>query len=71
MSLGSLRYDKYFDYTKRLKDDRAKAVVTKYYNRLMVNVQDRITKRNLQRVKAGVLTYPYFLPEWMPNSIHT
>ena len=71
MSLGSIRYDTIFDYSDHLKDDRAKAVVKKYHQRLVGEVNDEITERNNQRLADGKLTYPYLLPKWMPNSIHT
>lgn len=69
MSLGSLRYDKFFDY--KLKDDRANEVVSKYNKRLMEDINEKISDANNKRLKLGFLSYPYFLPPWMPNSIHT
>jgi hypothetical protein len=71
MSLGSLRFDVLFDYGKHLKDDRAKAVVNKYHHHLTGSVNDEITARNHKRLAEGKMSYPYFLPKWMPNSIHT
>ena len=71
MSLGSIRYDVLFDYGKHLKDDRAKAVVNKYYGRLTGSINDQMSARNEERLKNGKLSYPYLLPKWMPNSIHT
>ena len=66
-----MRYDVLFDYGKHLKDDRAKAVVNKYYDRLLGSITDEITARNQKRLQNGKLSYPYLLPKWMPNSIHT
>ena len=71
MSLGSIRYDVILDYGKQLKDDRARILVNKYHNRLIVTVNDEITTRNQYRLGNGTLAYPYLLPKWMPNSIHT
>ena len=71
MSLGSLRFDVYLDYGKHLKDKRAKFVVNKYHNRLIGTINDKITARNKKRLANGKMSYPYFLPKWMPNSIHT
>ncbi|XP_028401888.1 arachidonate 5-lipoxygenase-like [Dendronephthya gigantea] len=71
MTLGSIRYDTIFDYGDHLKDDRAKAVVKKYHERLIGEVNDKITQRNKERLADGKLSYPYLLPKWLPNSIHT
>ena len=71
MSLGSIRYDVLFDYGKHLKDDRAKAIVNKYHERLIGSINDQIAARNQERLQNGKLSYPYLLPKWMPNSIHT
>ncbi|CAB4030239.1 arachidonate 5-lipoxygenase-like [Paramuricea clavata] len=71
MSLGSIRYDVIFDYGKYLKDDRAKAVVNKCHDRLIGGINDQISARNQKRLANGKLSYPYLLPKWMPNSIHT
>ena len=71
MSLGSLRYDVIFDYGKELADDNARAVVNKYHKRLVGPIDDQISARNDDRLAKGKLTYPYLLPKWMPNSIHT
>ena len=71
MTLGSIRYDVVFDYGKYLKDDRAKAVVNKCHDRLTGGINDQITARNQKRLANGKLSYPYLLPKWMPNSIHT
>ena len=70
MNLGSLRYDVLLDYGKHLEDDRAKAIVNKYHERLMVTINDQITARNQKRLANGKLSYPYLLPKWVPNSIH-
>jgi hypothetical protein len=70
-SLGSIRYDVLLDYGNRLKDDRGKAVVKKYHARLIGTINDQISVRNQERFASGKLTYPYFLPKWMPNSIQT
>ena len=71
MSLGSIRYDVLLDYSKHLEDDRARAVVSKYHNRLIGSINDQITARNQTRLQSGKMSYPYLLPKWMPNSIHT
>jgi hypothetical protein len=66
-----MRYDVLLDYGKRLEDDRGRAVVNKYYRRLRGRINDQITARNQRRLASGKMSYPYLLPNWMPNSIHT
>ena len=71
MSLGSLRFDVLLDYGGKLKDHRAKAVVNKYHARLTGPINSIITRRNKARLAVGKFTYPYLLPKWITNSIHT
>ncbi len=71
MTLGSMRYDVLFDYGKHLRDDRAKAVVNKCHRQLTTSINAEITARNNKRLAEGKMSYPYFVPKWMPNSIHT
>ena len=70
MSLGSIRYDKLFDYSDKLEDPKARYLVKRYYKK--IKGISRVTKvKNKQRIKDGHLAYPYFLADLMPNSIHT
>ena len=71
MTLGSIRYDKLFDYSDTLKDDKAKKLVKKYYDDLHGEVNTLIMKRNFKRDLEGKFIYPYFMPQWLTNSIQT
>ena len=71
MAVGSMRFDVYLDYSRHIKDRPAKAVVNKYHKRLIGTINDEITARNKKRLANGKISYPYFLPKWLPNSIHT
>ncbi|CAB3994831.1 arachidonate 5-lipoxygenase-like [Paramuricea clavata] len=71
MTLGSLRYDKLFDYSVNLVDEKAKVLVKKYYDELHGEVNKRIIKRNRKRQLEGKFIYPYFMPQWLTNSIQT
>ncbi|CAB4020417.1 Hypothetical predicted protein, partial [Paramuricea clavata] len=53
MNLGSLRYDKLFDYSDNLADDQAKVLVKKYYDDLHGEVNKLIIKRNCKRQLVG------------------
>ncbi|CAB4035219.1 arachidonate 5-lipoxygenase-like [Paramuricea clavata] len=71
MTLGSIRYDKLFDYSDNLADDQAKALVKKYYDELHGKVNKQIIERNCKRQLEGKFIYPYFMPQWLTNSIQT
>ena len=71
LNLGSLRFDNLLDYGERMLDEQAATVVKKHHKILMTRVKTIIDQRNDERFKEGHLTYPYFKPGWIPNSIHT
>jgi hypothetical protein len=71
MTLGSIRYDKLFDYSDNLADDQAKALVKKYHDELHGEVNKQIIRRNCKRQLEGKFIYPYFMPQWLTNSIQT
>jgi hypothetical protein len=71
MTLGSVRYDKFFDYSDTLVDDKAKKLVKKYYDLLHGEVNKEIIDRNCRRHLEGKAIYPYLMPQWMTNSIQT
>ena len=52
-------------------DEEAATVVKKHHKILMTRVKAMIDQRNDERFREGHLTYPYFKPGWIPNSIHT
>ena len=69
--LASFRYDSLFDYYKELKDEAARKIVNKHFNRLREDVQPDLERENKKRLDNGDLTYPYYLPTWMTNGIQT
>ena len=71
MTLGSIRYDRYFDYSDTLVDDQAKELVKKYYDELNGVVNKNIMERNFERHLKGKPIYPYLMPQWLTNSIQT
>ncbi|KAL9986134.1 hypothetical protein ACROYT_G000222 [Oculina patagonica] len=71
MTLAAMHYDSLFDFVARLPDKKGRLVVQKYYNYLQGYVTSTIQKRNVKRFDEGHLPYPYFLPAWIANSIHT
>ena len=71
MTLASLHYDSLFDYADRLQDKKGRNVVRKYYSYLHGYVKSTVKARNVQRFREGHLPYPYLLPGWIANSIHT
>ena len=60
-----------FDYFNHMDDKAAKYLVQKYYKKMMEEIKPVLTARNKARYDDGHLTYPYFVPGWLPNSIHT
>jgi len=71
MTLAAMHYDSLFDFVFRVPDKKGRLVVQKYYNYLHGYVTSTISQRNVKRFKEGHLPYPYFLPAWIANSIHT
>ena len=69
-NIASIHLDALFDYGSKLQDEQAGALVEKYYKGL-----DTLTKvlldANDERVRQGFLPYPYFLPEYVTNSVST
>jgi len=70
-SLGLLRLDRLFDYGPFLNDERGREVLYKHHTQLQKTMEPLLDKRNKKRYEAGFLTYPYFLPRWLPNGIQT
>ena len=71
MTLATMHYDSLFDFVYRVADKKGRLVVQKYYKYLQGYVTSTISQRNVKRFKEGHLPYPYFLPEYIANSIHT
>ena len=71
MNLGTLRYDKLFDYGATLSDKAAGDLVKQVYKTLETKAHVEIKARNWRRIQEGRLSYPYFLVGLMPNSIHS
>ena len=70
-TLGIFRLDRLFDYGNELQDVKAGDLLNRYYSYLMTVVQPRLQETNRQREKSGYLTYPFFIPKWLPNGIQT
>jgi arachidonate 15-lipoxygenase len=67
-ALAGYHYDQLLDYTLN-SEDGSQAIVEKYRQQLVTEVRETIVARNQQRAgQAGLLAYPYFLPEKIPNS---
>jgi len=67
-ALAGYHYDKLLNYDLNAKDG-SDAIVKKYYQQLTTTVRNTIVERNEQRGgQTGLLVYPYFLPENIPNS---
>jgi arachidonate 15-lipoxygenase len=67
-ALAGYRYDQLLDYNLN-SEDGAQAIVEKYRRQLITQVRQTIVARNKQRSgQEGLLPYPYFLPENIPNS---
>lgn len=66
-ALAGYHYDELLKYD--LSTDGSDAIVKKYYQQLTTTVRKAIEAQNQQRGElAGLLVYPYFLPENIPNS---
>jgi len=70
-TLGIFRLDRLFDYGNFLEDTDAVNLVNHYYSKLMLVVQPKLQSLNRKRKDRGDLTYPYFIPKWLPNGIQT
>lgn len=70
-SLGTFRFDSLFDYGNELEDPKATKVVNDFYCFLMRVLQPKMQLINRKREKYGYLTYPYFIPRWLPNGIQS
>ena len=70
-SLATFRFDTLFDYGNELQDTKAAITVNSYYRYLMDVVQPRMQELNQKRKERGHLTYPYLIPQWLPNGIQT
>jgi arachidonate 15-lipoxygenase len=67
-ALAGYHYDQLLNYDL-CNDDGSQAIVKKYYQLLVTEVRNEIVARNKQRAgQAGLMVYPYFLPENIPNS---
>lgn len=62
--------DQLFDYYSKLTDDKGHKLVHKYYEN-MDELSKMMLDNNEKRVNTGFLPYPYFLPEFVTNSIST
>jgi len=60
-----------FDYGSQLVDGLAKSLFAKYAKLLNETIKPQLEKENKERFQAGHLTYPYFVPGYIANSIHT
>lgn len=67
-ALAYYHYDQLLDY-HLCAEDGSEQLVRKYQNLLVTTDRDQIVLRNQQRASTpGLLVYPYFLPENIPNS---
>jgi len=70
-SLALYRFDTIFDYGNDLEDIRAVKLLNRYFAYLMTVLQPEMQENNQQRKEDGDLTYPYFIPRWLPNGVQT
>ena len=67
-ALAGYHYDQLLNYDLNTADG-SDAIVKKYYQQLTTTVRNTIVESNNKRAAdAGLLVYPYFLPENIPNS---
>jgi arachidonate 15-lipoxygenase len=67
-ALAGYHYDQLLNYDLNTADG-SDAIVKKYYQQLTTTVRKTIVESNNKRAaQAGLLVYPYFLPENIPNS---
>jgi arachidonate 15-lipoxygenase len=66
--IAGYHYDRLLQYDL-CSSDESQALVQKFLTRLRTQVQPVIEARNAERAKQpGLVPYPYFLPENIPNS---
>ena len=70
-SLALYRFDTIFDYGNDLEDIRGVKLINRYFSYLINVVQPEMQDNNQQRKEEGHLTYPYFIPRWLPNGVQT
>jgi arachidonate 15-lipoxygenase len=67
-ALAGYHYDKLLNYDLNTNDG-SDAIVKKYYQQLTTTVRNTIVASNNNRAgQTGLLVYPYFMPENIPNS---
>ena len=67
-ALAGYHYDQLLNYNLG-NQDGSQVIVDKYYLQLTTEVRSEIVARNEQRAEQdGLMVYPYFLPENIPNS---
>lgn len=71
MTLTAMHFDSLFDYGKDLEDSRARDIFHRHSGKINGNIKSVIESRNVNRFDNGHLPYPYLLPGWISNSIHT
>ncbi|XP_032242854.2 lipoxygenase LoxA [Nematostella vectensis] len=69
-NVASIHLDSLFDYYSKMEDKDAKSLVHRFYESLDSLSKDILTE-NDQRVRDGLLPYPYFLPGFVSNSAST
>lgn len=69
--LSLFRFDSLFDYGNELLDPEAVKLVNGYYTYLMNVIQPKMQEKNRKRKEDNYLTYPYFIPRWLPNGVQT
>ena len=69
--LAGFRFDSLFDYGNSLEDSKATNIINDHYSYLMRVVQPKLQERNKKRKDKDDLTYPYFIPRWIPNGVQT
>ncbi|CAH3036867.1 unnamed protein product, partial [Porites lobata] len=70
-ALAGFRFDSLFDYGNSLEDSKAANIINNHYSYLMRVVQPKLQERNKKRKDKDDLTYPYFIPRWIPNGVQT
>ncbi|XP_031565918.1 arachidonate 5-lipoxygenase-like [Actinia tenebrosa] len=71
MTLTAMHFDSLFDYGNDLVDPSARDILYRHSGSINGNIKSVIESRNLNRLDDGHLPYPYLLPGWISNSIHT
>jgi hypothetical protein len=71
MTLTAMHFDSLFDYGKDLEDQQASDVFHRHCSIINGPIKTDIEARNRKRFDDGHLPYPYLVPDWIANSIHT